>query len=65
MLNIPLDGGKTVLGRWQTPPYGEDSQLSDESIGAGALLVYERLFKYFNFVVNFGYRFADDAIFHR
>jgi len=37
--------------------------LSDESMGYGAMLIYERLFNDFNFTANIGYKYASGAQF--
>ncbi len=37
--------------------------LSDQSLGYGAMFIYERLFKDFNFTANLGYKYAKGATF--
>jgi outer membrane protein OmpA-like peptidoglycan-associated protein len=63
MVSIPTDQGRFIPRDSNNVPYaeGETSFLSDEGFGYGALLAYERTFRYFNLISNLGYRKSDKA----
>ncbi len=51
------------LGTTALPVIRTMNPLGDDSVGYGALLIYEHFFNFMNFVVNVGYKKSEDAIF--
>jgi len=63
-ITIPVQDKKIIWQGTNGSVYNPgDDVLSDGGIGFGGIIIYERLFKYFNAVLNLGFNYNQDAIF--
>lgn len=61
-VTVPISSNEFSLTDTSGNLWGEDSVTSDDGIGYGVRLIYERAFKYFQVAINLGYLANSDAM---